>query len=79
MFFIFKTTSNMWLLGYQDGFCGVPTCIWGERWQDAKPFQSRVSAQQMADQIGYCEIIYKEDMKDAEREARITDSGNRNA
>lgn len=60
MYFIYKPTEDMWLLGHQPGGCGVPTCIWGTRIQDALPFVHRATAEIIAEEIGYCEIVYEE-------------------
>lgn len=59
MYFIYKPTEDMWLLGHQPGGCGVPTCIWGTRWQDALPFEHNAEAQRLAERIGRCEIVHR--------------------
>ena len=59
MYFIYKPSEKLWLLGHQSGGCGVPTCIWGTRWQDALPFEHNAEAQRLAERIGRCEIVHR--------------------
>lgn len=59
MYFIYNPTENLWLLGHRPSECGVPTCVWGARWQDALAFEHKATAQRLAERIGRCEIVHR--------------------
>ena len=52
MFIIRRIEDGMWLLATMRGTCPVPTCLWGERWQDAKIFDSEHEAGKLARKCG---------------------------
>ena len=52
MFFIRTKSDNMWLMGCQNMGCPIPTCIWGENFHDANPFEHEYEARALADRIG---------------------------
>lgn len=56
-YIIHSLSTGLWMMNSMEGGCGVPTCIWGEHRRDAKAFDSRASAERMAERIGHCEVV----------------------
>lgn len=52
MFIIRRIEDGMWLVGYIRSTCPVPTCLWGQRWEDARLFESQWEAEAMARKCG---------------------------
>lgn len=56
-YLIRRTADNMWLINTMESVCPVPTCLWGERKQDAKVFDSLYRAEKLSRRIGGCVVV----------------------
>lgn len=56
-YLIRRTADNMWLINTMESVCPVPTCLWGERKQDAKVFDSLYRAEMLSRRIGGCVVV----------------------
>jgi hypothetical protein len=52
-----RTADSMWLINTMESVCPVPTCLWGERKQDAKVFDSLYRAEKLSRRIGGCVVV----------------------
>ena len=56
-YLIRRTADNMWLINTMESVCPVPMCLWGERKQDAKVFDSLYRAEKLSRRIGGCVVV----------------------
>lgn len=56
-YLIRRTVDNMWLINTMESGCPVLTCLWGERRQDAKVFDSLYRAEKLSRRIGGCVVV----------------------
>ena len=61
MYFIKRNSDDMWLIGHMRSACGAPTCIWGEHFEDALPFEHLDDATLMSKWIGGVSIIFRKE------------------
>lgn len=56
-YLIRRGSDGMWLINLMKSGCPVPTCLWGERKQDAKVFDSLYRAETLSRRIGGCTVV----------------------
>ena len=56
-YLIRRGSDGMWLINLMESGCPVPTCLWGERKQDAKVFDSLYRAEKLSRRIGGCTVV----------------------
>lgn len=56
-YLIRRGSDGMWLINTMESVCPVPTCLWGERKQDAKVFDSLYRAEKLSRRIGGCVVV----------------------